>query len=129
MERFKAGVQDGDWEGTAAADDADSKSLEHYLRENALIKPDEFLIATSLFVGDSSGDELGFRYIRALLFEGTDYEDVGKKLAAKPGAIPVREVEIKLTMAQFVALFKRFDVMFTLHGLGLEGREFRVVEE
>jgi hypothetical protein len=129
VERFKAGVQYGDWEGTAAADDADPKSLEHYLRENALIKPDEFLIATSLFVGDSSGDEPGFLYIRALLFEGTDYEDVGKKLAAKPGAIPVREVEIKLTMAQFVALFKRFDVMFTWHRLGLEGREFKVVEE
>lgn len=129
MERFKARVQYGKWEGTAAADDADSKSLEHYLKEEGLTKLGEFLIATSLFVGDSSGGDLGFLYIRALLFEGMDYDDVQKKLAATPGAIPVREVEIKLTMAQFVALFKRFDVMFTWHGFGLEGREFKVVEE
>ena len=128
MEHFRAGVQYGDWEGTAAADDADTDSLEQYLRERDLTKPDEFLIATSLFVGDSRGEEFGFLYIRALLFEAINYEDVRKKLAASSGAILVREVEIKLTMAQFVALFKRFDVMFTWHGLGLEGREFKVVE-
>ena len=122
MELLKASVQYGDWKGTAAADDADSHSLEHYLREKGLSRPEEFVIATSLWVSE------GFISIRAFLLDATNYEtEVQKRVAATTGPIPARELHLQLTLPQFVALFKRFNVMLTWPGL--EGRELDVVQE
>jgi hypothetical protein len=44
------------------------------------------------------------------------------------GPIPVREIRLELTLEEFFALFKRFDVMLTWDGLELEGRPFDIVE-
>jgi hypothetical protein len=49
METFKASAQYGDWQGTAAADDAHS-DLREYLEGKKLINPNEFLIAATLYV-------------------------------------------------------------------------------
>ena len=44
MSSFKASVQYNDWEGTAAADDADVVSLTRYLATNGLINENEYLL-------------------------------------------------------------------------------------
>jgi hypothetical protein len=133
MESFKASVQYGDWQGTAAADDAGGgeNSIRDYLEKKQLIKPDEFLIATSLWIGENHDGKLGHVSIRAFLLKGhRDFESVQTALADLRGEpVPVRAVEIPLTFEEFVALFKRFDVMFTRHGFKLEDREYSVTEE
>jgi hypothetical protein len=132
MAYFRASVQYGDWEGTGAADDTDagSLSLHRYLEQKGLIKPGEFLVAASLWVGENSGGKIDSVFASAYLFNGgRDFESVQKALDAITGPIPVREVEVKLTLAKFIALFKRFDVELTRRGLSLTDREYRVIEE
>ena len=132
METFRASVQYGDWEGTAAADDANvgSVSLERYLQERNLIRPGEFLVGVSFWVGENHDNRLGYVSVRALLFEsdGT-FESVRQAVEATTGSIPVRSVDIKVTPEEFICLFKRFSVMLTWQGLSLEGREFSAIEE
>jgi len=125
MERFKASTQYGDWKGTVAADEQPS-SIRDYLKKNKLIGDHEFLLAATLYVGENSFDA---PYIKAFVFEkGNDYQSVKAALEANKGPIPVRRVDVKLTMQEFFELFKRFDVMLTWHGLELEGREYSASE-
>jgi hypothetical protein len=125
MNFFKASVQYGDWEGTSAADDADPISLRKYLEDKNLIRADEFLIATSLWVGENHGGKLGMVNARAFLFAGrTTFDTVKDALDGHAGPIPVRVVDLELKLEEFIGLFKRFDVMLTRKGFDLEGREY-----
>src|SRR6266851_1899817 len=122
MESFKASVQYGDWEGTAAADDA-HKDLREYLEGKKLINPNEFVIAASFSV------DKGFTNVRVFAFQGgRDFESVKHALDATKGPIPVRDVNVKLTAEEFIGLFKRFDVILTWKGFELEGRNYSVIE-
>src|SRR5712692_9178689 len=122
MESFKASVQYGDWEGTAAADDAHT-DLREYLEGKKLINPNEFLIAASLYVDE------GYTNVRVFAFQGgRHFESVKDALAAITGPIPVRAINVKLTQEEFIGLFKRFDVILTWKGFELEGRNYSVIE-
>jgi len=123
MESFKASVQYGDWEGTAAADDGHQRTLQTYLQEKGLINPEEFLVAASLYVSEVSTHVQAFVCPKA-----HDFESVKNALAAIAKPIPVREINVELTLEEFVGLFKRFKVMLTWHGLQLEGRGYSVIE-
>lgn len=136
MAYFKASVQYGDWHGTAAADDIapSSVSVRRYLREKGLIKPNEFLVAAELFAAETHHNgQLAEPYIRAFLLEGADnYEDVKKRLEelqARDEPIPVRAVDINMSLGEFVGMFKRFAVMLTWQDLPLADREYTVTEE
>jgi len=125
MESFKASVQYGDWHGTAAADDAHANSLRIYLTEKGLVKPNEFLVAASLYTGEHD-----FASITAFVYKNADdFESVKAAIDATDGPLPVRRINIKLTPKEFLALFKRFNVMLTWHGLELDGREYDADEE
>lgn len=124
METFNASAQYNDWKGTAAAaDDADSLALQKHLESKGLIQPGEFLIATSLWVGEGSV------FAHVYLFKGSESaKDTKKALASLNGAIPVREITLPLKLAEFLGLFKRFNVMLTWNGLNLSGREYYATE-
>lgn len=127
MESFKASTQYGDWQGTAAADDIDAhkKSVERHLKEKGLIKPHEFLVATSFYTGEDD-----FVSIKALIFEnGDNFESVKAAINATRGPLPVRRVRIELTAKEFLAMFKRFHVMLMWHTLELDGREYDAEDE
>ncbi|HYY73070.1 MAG TPA: hypothetical protein VE778_05705 [Candidatus Bathyarchaeia archaeon] len=130
MPTFKASVQYGDWEGTAAADNGDQKSLEQYLTDKGLIKEGEFLVAASLWVGENHDGEIGGVYVHAYIYAGgEELEKVAAAIERTTGPIPVREVDLELKLEKFVSLFKRFSVMFTWRGLSLEGREYEIVSD
>jgi hypothetical protein len=96
MERFRASTQYGDWRGTSAADDSDEQSLEQYLIQNGLKVEDEFLLAIKLFsVQDVS--------VRAFLMPGhTALSTVQAALPKRKGPVRVRELELNLTLSEFV---------------------------
>jgi hypothetical protein len=53
------------------------------------------------------------------------YDDVPRLLAASQGGpIPVKRVEVELTLEEFMGLFKRFSVVLTKKGLDLDGRTY-----
>ncbi|MHB8676713.1 MAG: hypothetical protein ACYDCE_09635 [Candidatus Acidiferrales bacterium] len=88
--------------------------------------PGEFLLATSLWVGENADDIS----VRAFLFNGHESCDsVRAALDSTTGPIPLRAVDLTLTLKEFVCLFKQFDVMLTWQDLPLEGREYDVIEE
>jgi hypothetical protein len=134
MQRFTASVQYGDWKGTAAADNSDpmAASVDRYLKKKGLLKGG-FLLAVQLFVGENHENKLSKPYIRAyVLEEQLDYEGVEKHLAeleSQGEPIPVRELTIEMSLEEFVALFKRFEVMLTWHNLPLKDREYSVTNE
>jgi len=124
MGTFKASVQYGDWKGTAAADDADFNALDKYLDEKGLKHADEFLIATSLWVGENHPGRLGSISATAYLHRGhRSAESVKASISSSSGPVPVRRVQLELTIQEYIELFKRFDVMLTRRGLDLDGRE------
>jgi len=119
MATFKASTHYRDWEGTAASDAIHDGTVHDYLETKGLIQPNEFVLGTELTIIENSAS------VRAFLYEGSeDFEVVRKALTAQPGAVPVRIVNLSLTLEEFVGLFKQLSVMLTWNGLSLEGREY-----
>ena len=120
MGYFNASVRYGDWHGTAAADNTDFQERLHaHLEKNKLMKPGEFLIAVSLWVGEGS------TFIHAYLFQGgPSYDDVLNQLGEIDGPVPVREVAITMSLQEFLKSFKRFSVILTWQDLPLADREY-----
>ena len=129
MDTFKAHVQYGDWEGTAAADASDRLAIQEYLINEGLLRNNEFLLAVNLWVGESHHGKIGHVSIRAFIYEGEDNVDNLKPILDQlKTSIPVREVKASLTIEEFIGLYKRFDVLLTWHGLNLRDRVFSVTE-
>jgi hypothetical protein len=133
MDTFKAGTQYGDWEGTAAADNADRNTIELFLEKKGLATPEEFLLGLSLYAHEHS-DSIS---VHAFFFVGENdeevksaksVEEVKSALDKLDDPIPVREVQIDLTVKEFLEVFKRFNVFLTWHGLGITGREYEPAE-
>jgi hypothetical protein len=118
MPRFSAHVQYDDWKGTAAADDADTRAIRKYLRDNGLINSGEFLVGLELYSGESHFA------VRAFIIQAGDYEGAVKQITANP---PVDTLvrELSLGRDEFFAMFKRFSVVLTHKGLELDGEEYR----
>jgi len=127
MSIFKASVQYGDWKGTAAADDADQITLSRYLESNGLIKDEEFLLGSSIYIGENHGGKIGAAYVTAYLFTPPPNTTVDAALYEITGPIPVREVELEIPLEQYLAFFKRFKVFQTNKHLNLEGREYQAI--
>jgi hypothetical protein len=122
MPDFTATVQHGNWDGTAAADDAHS-SIRAYLQERQLMKEEELLIATSITVLEGSAS------LSAFVFAGsTPSKSIHAVIANTRGPIPVRKIDLPLSLEEFVKLFNRFSVVLTGSNIGLEGREYRTVD-
>jgi hypothetical protein len=127
MTTFTASVQYNDKLGTAAADRADQDDLNDYLDKNGLIDDDEFVLSTSLWVGENHGGKLGHVSVTAYLFNAVGYDNVNEALRLIEGPIPVRAVELEVTLEEFFAFFKRFKVFLTPKGLDITTREFKEI--
>lgn len=127
MSTFAASVQYNDKLGTAAADRADRDDLDDYLKNKGLINDDEFVLSTSLWVGENHGGKLGHVSVTAYLFKAVGYANVSEALRAISGPIPVRTVSLDVTLEEFVAFFKRFEVFLSPEGLDVTGREFKEI--
>jgi len=65
---FRAGVQYGDWTGTAAADNADQNDLHNLLvAKKAFDRDTEFLLGASLWIGENHGGKVQAPYISAFI--------------------------------------------------------------
>lgn len=123
---FKAGVQYGDFKGTAAADRADKDDVTDYLRSNGLIQAGEFLVAVELWVGENHAGKVAQPSIRALVVDAPDYDGAVREVLNQ-NPVPVRAINLPITLDQFLGLFKRFAVTLTIRGGELDGKEYREV--
>lgn len=129
MGRFKASVQYREWHGTAAATDVEKINLERLLRsEGKMDRETEFLVGVELYVGEDYGGRMRIPQVRALIAEGRSHDDVVAWLKRCDDPIPLRAVDVAVTMEEFAGLFKHLSLVLTRDGLGLEGREYETHE-
>jgi hypothetical protein len=121
MERFEASVQYGDWKGSCAADDSDSQSLSVCLREAGYLSEEEIVVAIQFYA--SYGD---FVYSYAYVMS---FEERKKQIDGSAQDIEVRKIELQLTPAEFLKLFKRFDIFLTDPHSHIDGQEFLASED
>ncbi|HYG49230.1 MAG TPA: hypothetical protein VD846_14960 [Allosphingosinicella sp.] len=123
---FKAGVQYGDFEGSAAADRADQDDLGDYLRKNGLMQPGEFLVAAEVWIGENHGGVVKNPFIRALVVNAPDYDGAVREVLNQD-PVPVRKIDLPLSLNDFIGLFKRFAVTLTIRGGDLHGKDYKEV--
>lgn len=127
-EVFVAGVQYDDWKGTSAADDADNFSPRTWLTDNGHADADDVLVGVAMSVGENYGQHKDPVYVEFLLVSLEGHDNIQSKLDAGDDPIEVKRVRVDMNVADFLALFKRFNVALSLKtGLGgpgvLDGRE------
>jgi hypothetical protein len=119
---FKASVQYGDWKGTVAADGADKRDARAWLREHGYIQEGEFLLGITFFAGENHGSHKDPVSVEFMLAAPGDHDSI--KAAIETGSpVVVRRVRVEMGVADFLGLFKRFSVYFSVHGM-MEGRQF-----
>lgn len=121
---FKAGVQYGDYEGTAAADRADVNDLADYMQSQGLMHPGEFLIAVELWIGENQRGNVAQPSIRALVVNAPNYEGAVRDVLNQD-PVPVRKIDLPLSLEDLLARFKRFAVTLTIRGVDLSGKDYR----
>lgn len=119
MERFEAGVQFGDWSGTAEADGAATNDLGAVLKARGLVPAGQFLVGFDVWLSEATG-AVG---VKAYFAEGDSYDDAVRKFPPS-GPVAITEVEVPLTLDEFLKCFKRFNIRATRQGMDLNGREF-----
>jgi len=124
MERFHASVQYNDWIGSAAADNADRRSIGDLLRESGKLREGEFVVGVKLYIGENHDGKVESPYISAQIVEKTDFDTVKEHISATRDPLLVKEVDIDISLDEFFGLFKRFAVTLTPRGLELPGREY-----
>lgn len=122
MSHFRANVQYDDWEGTAAADNADQNDLSSWLKTEKLIEDEEIVVGVSLWIGENHG-KVATPQVRFLVVPAANAEKAQAYLNAND-PVPLKEVFRELSVDQFLVLFKRFSVVLTLNKLGLTDREY-----
>ena len=123
---FKAGVQYGDFDGSAAADRADKDDLSEYLRTNNLMQSNEFLVAVELWVGENHGGVVKDPSIRALVVDSPDYDGAVKDLLNQD-PVTVRAIDVPVSLEQFIGFFKRYAVTLTVRGSDLYSKDYNEI--
>ncbi len=122
-EVFDASVQYDDWKGTVAADNNFDESFQGILSDRGLKTDDEIVVGASLYTGEN-----GFVSIDAYLVNVADAENAKKYLDDNPTPT-VKKVNVdNLSAAEFLNLFKRFNVALSWKGMNLIGRELQIDE-
>ena len=125
--RFKASVQYDDFKGGAAADRADKRGPEDWLKENGHMKADELLLGISMYAGENHGVHKDPIYVDFLFTTPGEYDSVKAKIDSSHGPIDVRKVTISMKLNDFLGLFKRFSITLSSHGI-LGEREYTYIE-
>jgi hypothetical protein len=124
MDIFRASVQYGDWQGTVAADNADFMAFYNLLLGKRLITETDFLVGIHVWIGENHGGHVKPPYITAFLLEGVDnYESAEVALREMSDPLDLKRVRIKLTLNEFLGLFKRFSIAISPRGLDITDRE------
>lgn len=124
MQTFIASVQYSDWKGTAAADNADRNDIRKLLRERGVLSDDEFLVGIELWLGEMHGDKVKPPSVGALIIDAENFEAAERILDETDDPLPVKRVDLELSMEEFLLLFKRFAVSLSWRGLDLTGRDY-----
>ena len=124
MAIFKASTQYADWKGSTSSDKSDAMTLKGLWEQRGLLPAAEFLVGAKLWVGENHNNRVGRITVSAYLFaNGGQFETVKQAIAAADD-LELKRVDLELTLEEFFALFKRFELTLSDPSFGLEGRQF-----
>ena len=117
MEQFKALVQYNDFKGTVAADMPDRKSVQKLLEGNGLLGENEHVIGINMSVGESYSIHKDPVYVEFLVIElEAGVKNIPEKINSIGEPVPLRRIRDDMNIADFLALFKRFQVSISNAG-------------
>jgi hypothetical protein len=111
MATFKASVQYGDFDGTAAADEGDGRNLHALLEERGILLDDGFLVGVKIFVGENHGGRAREPFVKAFIIDRIDRDRDVEQALRGPEPAPIRSVDVQIGLEEFVGLFKRLEVI------------------
>lgn len=123
METFKASVQYGDLKGSVAADRGDNNDPYTWLKNNDLIGDDELVVGIRMRAGENHGVHKDPVSVRFLVAELNDHENLPQKIQAVGNPLQVREIRVDMDIAEFLGIFKRFEVTLSSSSL-FEGETY-----
>ncbi|MDH1313864.1 hypothetical protein N5C36_07165 [Shewanella xiamenensis] len=107
-EKFKASVQYNDLQGSSAADNADFGDATKWLSENGLIDEQENLVGIKVYIGENHCEHNEPVFVEFLIDSTTrNLNDVS---GAEGSPIALRRVSKDMSINDFFALFKRFEI-------------------
>ena len=126
MPSLRAHVRYGDWEGTAAADNADLRSLRWYLEERGAFDPKtEFIAAIEFSIPKNRDRTVEQAHISGLIGKLPPGDTWVTEIKARE-SLSLRSVPIEMSIPEFLGYFKRFQITLTPGILGLTDREYEV---
>lgn len=118
-ENFVANVQYDDWTGTSAADDWDPEDIQQWLKNQCKLRDDDRLCGIQIHVVE------GTTHISALIVESHN-DEITSVRPDDGEPLPVKKLEFKLSLSDFVNKFKRFNVKLSFRGC-LTDRTIKIV--
>lgn len=106
-EIFKASAQYNDWQGTAAADDADQDDFSDYLRLIGKMDGQDRLLGISFYSAPN------FTHVNAFISDDND---------------KIRRIAVPMSVDDFFKKFKRFSIFISRHG-DLDGKNIDLTDE
>ena len=133
MPTFQAGVQYGDWKGTAAADEFGDarRDLEDLFQAKGKVDiENDILIAFEFFIGENDFFYLmGFFHPKSESTADGWIPSLNHDFDENTDPIRVKQVKVDISLSEFLAFLKRFSVVLVRQGLDISGREYVVIEE
>lgn len=125
MEIFKASVQYNDLKGSAAADRADMADAGKWLKDKGHID-DEYVVGISMWAGENHGTHKDPVRVKFLVSSLNGYDNIPEMLQASKEPLQLREIRVDMNIADFLGLFKRFEITLSNGGL-IEGKTYAAV--
>ena len=125
MEIFKAAVQYGDLKGSVAADRADKTDAQIWLKENGHINDDEYVIGISMWAGENHGTHTDPVRVKFLVSPLNGHNNIPEMLKVSKDPLPVKVIRADMSIAEFLALFKRLEITLSNYGL-IEGKHYEI---
>ena len=113
---LKAHVHYGDWHGTASSDDADSSNadMRRWLEKKGLAPKGQTLFAFEVEAGENHGKHKDPLWGHAMFVPLAEGQTIPDYMATAKGAPEVTRVSFKIDALEYIGLFKRFKVSFTM---------------
>lgn len=124
MEIFHASVQYNDLKGSVAADRADQVDATKWLRDNGHTSDEEYVLGIRMWAGENHGVHKDPVSVTFLVSELRGYSSIPEMLENN-NPVHVREIRVDMSISEFLALFKRFEVTLSNSGL-IEGQEYAI---
>jgi hypothetical protein len=131
-ERFQAGVQYGDWKGTAAADqfgDVTDKFDEVFEATGKVDPEKEIMIGFEFYYSEGMFQCSGYFHPVPEENDGGYYPTLDAKFQKdRVNPIQVKKVDVELTLEEFFKYFKRFNVVLVNGAMDIIGSEYEVTD-